>query len=487
MFEYFNIPLYVFKDERFNLDKNVIKNIIDLIVKIKNNDISIEFKLSFISVLRSYLYEEDDDTIFSYFLNNNYYDSNLYQKCLKISYDLDNFSITQILDKIIDEFNIYENIIKIGNVNKEIIEIDKLLDIGKMLSKAGYDIYYFNDYLKKVKKKDYKIEYQTNLDGKDAVNLLTIHKSKGLEYKICYFASLSKKFNLSDIKEDIIYDLKYKIVVPIFKDNKSDSIYKVLIKDNYLKEEISEKIRLFYVALTRAKEKIILVMNSDVNYKEKDEFMSFKDMLDYVNPKIDKYKKEIDINSLGLSLDYLKKKKFVNDFKIDEEKVKVMEISLEDTIVDSQSFSKKTNDVISLDTYNNMKYGNHIHEVFEKCDFKSGSFDEFTDFERSKINNFLNQEVVKNIMLANIYHEYEFIYEEDDITYHGIIDLMLEYNNHIDIIDYKLNDVTDSNYLKQLKGYQNYIEKKTGKTVNIYLYSILQDKMVNMGGELCLN
>ena len=54
---------------------------------------------------------------------------------------------------------------------------------------------------------------------------------------------------------------------------------------------------------------------------------------------------------------------------------------------------------------------------------------------------------------------------------------MLEYDDYIDIIDYKLKNIEDDNYLKQLDGYKKYIEFKTGKKVNIYLYSILNDQI----------
>ena len=89
----------------------------------------------------------------------------------------------------------------------------------------------------------------------------------------------------------------------------------------------------------------------------------------------------------------------------------------------------------------------------------------------------MNQEVLKNIKDAKIYHEYEFVYDKDSIRYHGIIDLMLEYDNHIDIVDYKLKNIEDFHYLDQLNGYKEYISLVTSKEVNIYLYSILDDKM----------
>ena len=82
---------------------------------------------------------------------------------------------------------------------------------------------------------------------------------------------------------------------------------------------------------------------------------------------------------------------------------------------------------------------------------------------------------MKNIEDANIYHEYEFIYEKDNTSYHGIIDLMMEYKDHIDIIDYKLKNISDENYIKQLNGYRDYISSISNKKIDIYLYSILDE------------
>ena len=57
---------------------------------------------------------------------------------------------------------------------------------------------------------------------------------------------------------------------------------------------------------------------------------------------------------------------------------------------------------------------------------------------------------------------------------------MLEYENYIDIIDYKLKNIEDTNYLKQLTGYKEYIESISNKKVNIYLYSIMDEKITKL-------
>ena len=79
-----------------------------------------------------------------------------------------------------------------------------------------------------------------------------------------------------------------------------------------------------------------------------------------------------------------------------------------------------------------------------------------------------------------IYKEYEFIYIKEGIKYHGIIDLMLEYDDHIDIVDYKLKNIEDEKYILQLKGYQEFIKSNTSKPVLLYLYSIINGAILKI-------
>ena len=128
-----------------------------------------------------------------------------------------------------------------------------------------------------------------------------------------------------------------------------------------------------------------------------------------------------------------------------------------------------------------MKFGTKVHEIFELLDFKNIDLSLVDNkFIRNKVEKFLSNDLLKNISNSNIYKEYEFIYNKDNNEYHGIIDLMLEYDNHIDIIDYKLKSITDENYIKQLNGYKEYIEKISNKNVSTYLYSILDEKVLQI-------
>ena len=125
-----------------------------------------------------------------------------------------------------------------------------------------------------------------------------------------------------------------------------------------------------------------------------------------------------------------------------------------------------------------MDIGTKVHEVLEFLDFSNPNYDDFdiSDFVRERIELFLNSDLIKNNIDEKMYKEYEFIYNEEQNELHGIIDLLIERENDYIIIDYKLKNIDDSNYDKQLNGYRRFIKEKTNKEVLCYLYSIIDSK-----------
>ena len=118
-----------------------------------------------------------------------------------------------------------------------------------------------------------------------------------------------------------------------------------------------------------------------------------------------------------------------------------------------------------------------MHEILELFDFNNPNFDDLDidDYYKNKIRDFINKINIKDVL--NIYKEYEFMYEVDNTIYHGIIDLILEYKDSIKIIDYKLKNIDDPNYIKQLNSYRDYISTKTNKKIDIYLFSIIDGSL----------
>ena len=485
IFEYLNIPLSIYKDETLNneIDTMVITNILCLIKAIREESYGINFKYLFTSIARSYLFRLSDQEIFDIIRNNIFYNNEIFNKCRVIANKLDYLTAPELLDLIISDFDIYNKLINIGNVEPAIIRLEYILNLSNELMNLGYDCYSFIDYLKEISEQNYDMKYSVNLGNIDAVKIMTIHKSKGLEYPICYFSGLYKTFNISDLKERMLFDNCFGIILPFYNEGIGETICKVMLKDRYIKEEISEKIRLFYVALTRAREKIIFVLpkcenniiDNKVTDNQKLKYRSLKDIVDSL-PELLDYTTTINLDEINLSKDY----NLITNKKLDDiEQISLLqidELNIDSKPLSNTSFSKKTNNIHTKEEQTNIELGLKIHEILENIDFHNPNFDAIeNEFYRSKIKDLFSK--LNNLDGTTVYQEYEFMYRDNNSLYHGIIDLMIEYNDHIDIIDYKLKNVKDSAYIEQLNGYKKYISTLTLKPISIYLYSILDSNL----------
>ena len=493
IFEYKQIPLNILKEEKMNNDKDVyvLNNLLKFVIKIANHEYDTTFKYLFVSLMRSFIINETDDNIFKYFLNNNFKDNELYKKSYEISKKINNISVNELLNIIIKEFDFYEKLITIGNIDTSIIKIDKILDMANSLGTLGYTPRMFSEHLDKLVKENYTMKYQVNNDFGDAVKIMTIHKSKGLEYHVCYFPNMYKRFNLGELNEKILYNNKIGIVTPFFDEGIGETIYKTLLKNDYLLEEISEKIRLFYVAVTRAKEKMVVVLpNKDIDDldnevvlkdEKKEEYRTLGDLIYSIRNRLDGYIAKVELDKLKMSKDYniIASGNFESSIEGTDTKLDVKNINISNIEIESSSFSKKMHELIDVETKNNIELGLKMHEILENTDFKNMTKLD-NHFYQEKIDKLVNSDLFKNIKDAKIYKEYEFIYVKDDTKYHGIIDLMLEYDDHIDIVDYKLKNVDDDKYILQLKGYQEFVRSNSGKPVSLYLYSIIDSVILKI-------
>ncbi|MDO4963768.1 MAG: UvrD-helicase domain-containing protein, partial [bacterium] len=351
IFEYLSVPIVQIKNEKLtsNDDLTVIKNLIRLIVKINLKEIDSEFKYLYTSISRSYLMNTSDEEIFDIIKSNKFYDTELYKKCSNINiFEISNLDL---LNKIIDEFNLYEKLITTNNIKESMIKIDYLKDLSINLSNIGYSPIEFSNYLDEMVNFD-AIEYSLNSDSSNSVKILNIHKSKGLEYSICYFSGLSKKSNDEDIKSKFLVDSNYNIITPYIDNGIKQTIYKDLLISKENRNSISEKIRLFYVALTRTKEKFIIVCplnkekegyttlvddNVRLNYKR------ISDMLQSIIPVLEPFIKDIDFNEIILTKDYDKK---INKEQVIDKTDKIIEKrvnNIEYELINESKYSKVTN------------------------------------------------------------------------------------------------------------------------------------------------
>ncbi len=108
-------------------------------------------------------------------------------------------------------------------------------------------------------------------EGENAVRIMTIHGSKGLEFPVVFVPELEKRFNKTDLNGNMLIDRDHGIAVKHFDAKyrtKTVSVPYTLLKEKAMNELLSEEMRLLYVAFTRAKEKLVL-MGSVSNLEKK--------------------------------------------------------------------------------------------------------------------------------------------------------------------------------------------------------------------------
>lgn len=485
VFDHLQIPLNIYKDEDilFTDEVCLINNILGLIINIKKEGNSTSNKFYYTSIARSYLYSIEDETIYQTITNNKIKETDIYQKCLEISKNIDSMSNYEIIENIINEFNFYNKMITVGNLNYRTIILNNLLNKAKNLNDVGMNIYDMKEFFENLMENQEVIKLPAIISDSNSVTITNIHKSKGLEYKICYFSGFHKEFNLQDMKDKILYSNAYGLIMPSYNEGFSNTFIKTIFKEDNVKNEISEKIRLLYVALTRAKEKMIIVTSLDndkfyitnssnvIDDLDRMKYKSFKDILNSVYTYIEKYITNIPIPLINNEYKIAKNIN-LNDLNNSKEIINAEEKELAKETLKENHFSKEENKLITNEEKENMKFGTKLHYILENINLKEPNYNILNDNEKSILSNLLKNSIFSNIKNAKIYQEYEFIDIKENEEKVGVIDLMLEYDDHIDIIDYKLKHTDDPAYKKQLDGYKSFIESKIHKKTFTYLYSL---------------
>lgn len=141
--------------------------------------------------------------------------------------------------------------------------LDMLIEKAISYESTSYrGLYHFVRYIENLKK--YEVDYGEANAGTEAdntVRIMSIHKSKGLEFPIVFVSGLGKQFNESDVRSKVVMHPEFGLAcdcVDTKLRTRQPSILKKTIQKKTAAENLGEELRVLYVALTRAKEKLIL-------------------------------------------------------------------------------------------------------------------------------------------------------------------------------------------------------------------------------------
>ena len=162
---------------------------------------------------------------------------------------------------IIDETGLWAIVSKMRNPNERLANINSFINLANSFESTGIKgLAPFVRFVMKLEDKDVTVSAKTSGEDSDCVKMMTIHKSKGLEFPIVILANTERKFNTKDQYADAIISPETGLALKYIEENiKYKSLYWELASYSKKVENISEELRNLYVALTRAKERLMIL------------------------------------------------------------------------------------------------------------------------------------------------------------------------------------------------------------------------------------
>lgn len=172
-------------------------------------------------------------------------------------------SVYELLRRIYEETGYYHLMAAMPSGEKRQANLDILLQQSLEFAQNGHQgIYGFTRYIESLRKSNVDFgEAAVNGENTNAVRIMTIHKSKGLEFPVVFVAGMGKQFNLMDARKSTIIDGDYGVgcdFVDLELRVKQPTLLKRFMVNQITQNTLAEEIRILYVALTRAKEQLII-------------------------------------------------------------------------------------------------------------------------------------------------------------------------------------------------------------------------------------
>lgn len=180
-----------------------------------------------------------------------------YRKVLSYS------TVYELIQNIVEETNYYYFIQAMPAGERRVANVEMLIRLAVDFESSSYSgLFDFNRYIEKLHK--YEIdqgEASTDSEYDNAVRIMSIHKSKGLEFPVVFVSGMGKAWNNQDATGKVVLHADYGIGPDYLDTNlrvKTPTLMKKVIAKSIMLENEAEELRILYVALTRAKEKLIL-------------------------------------------------------------------------------------------------------------------------------------------------------------------------------------------------------------------------------------
>ena len=180
-----------------------------------------------------------------------------------------------------------------NNGNIKIANLKMLFEKAKEYENGSFKgLYNFINFIDRISKNGSDMGAPKLIgENENVIRIMSIHKSKGLEFPVVFLCGTGKQFNFQDLKEDILIneDLGFgPRFIDYSKKIKYDTSAKEVLKIKEKEEILAEEMRLLYVALTRSREKLIITgidKNVEKSFEKKQEMLENNEMKNSKLPK----------------------------------------------------------------------------------------------------------------------------------------------------------------------------------------------------------
>lgn len=172
--------------------------------------------------------------------------------------------IDELISRLLDETGYKHVALALPGGEQRLANVRLLVKKASEYAKTSfYGLFHFLRYVELIKKTEAaEGEANTFDENSDTVRIMSIHKSKGLEFPITIIGGMDDRFNTSDLRSEFVMDIDEGVGASFIDPKrriKRPTLKKQVIIDKVRRENIGEEIRVLYVAMTRAKEKLVLV------------------------------------------------------------------------------------------------------------------------------------------------------------------------------------------------------------------------------------
>ena len=442
-----------------------------------------------------------------------------------------------VLDKVTEESGFFNAILTL----KEGKSICQIVESFISKSVSGDKILTVSEFLDKINGQQKAFSVETSV-GENAVRIMTIHASKGLEFPVVIVCGLEHKGNQSDENKEVIYSKENGFITKFYNDKtmfKEETPFRILEKERIRENRIKEELRLFYVALTRASYSLHMIAKCNGDPR-KDEYVGSDRYIESI-PKsfgasvrspseftLDAQKydaRQILVGKVDEERKAIIKKNLEFSYAFSEDVSVPLKTSVTSTLLlkDKTQDEKKEpinegiivnvgaiDDEVATDK-TSAERGTVVHKILEHYDFSRNDFceqvnelvlkgivakDLVGELNLEKLEKALSGEILSLVKGRKLYREAPFFANfkasevldtnsSKNVLIQGVIDLLLVGDSDAIIIDYKYSKLSakklKEKYEKQLFLYEKAVERVLNmKVKEKYLFNVLSGEVIKL-------